>query len=217
MAPRRLNLDAIDASLRDVQREFAAINGRLDVRRDAMTDQVRENMMDGYEYVDEIVAEGSKLEHLGHSADWLELNTRVLCGTSNGERERYSAHLASTERHFYQKTGGGIGSVMDWLERHANESACQRAAGTYILILSRPQLYIEGNHRTGALVMSYLLAAAGRPPFVLSVENAQAYFDPSTLVTETRKKSLQMLVRLPGLKQRFAQLLEESADERHLV
>jgi hypothetical protein len=34
--------------------------------------------------------------------------------------------------------------------------------------------------------MSYILAREGRPPFVLTAENARAYLDPSTLITETR-------------------------------
>jgi hypothetical protein len=50
--------------------------------------------------------------------------------------------------------------------------------------VSEPQLLIEGNHRTGALVLSYILAREGRPPFVLTAENAKAYLDPSTLITE---------------------------------
>jgi len=48
---------------------------------------------------------------------------------------------------------------------------------------------ICASHRTGVLVMSYILAREGRPPFVLTVENAKAYFDPSTLIIKTRKHS----------------------------
>jgi hypothetical protein len=44
----------------------------------------------------------------------------------------------------------------------------RRAAEVYIYILSEPQLFIAGNHRTGALVLSYILAREGRPPFVLT-------------------------------------------------
>jgi hypothetical protein len=84
-------------------------------------------------------------------------------------------------------------------------------------MLSRPQLYIEGNHRTGALVMSYMLAREGKPPFVLSSSNAKAYFDPSSLVTTTRKGSIAMLIRLPKLKKRFAKLLKEEADPDYLL
>ena len=87
----------------------------------------------------------------------------------------------------------------------------------YISILSEPQLFIEGNHRTGALVMSYILAREGRPPFVLTAENAKAYLDPSTLITETRKHSLVALFRIPKIKRYFAQFLKEQADRKYLI
>ncbi len=48
----RLNLPAIEASLRDVQRDFDRINERLDEYRDPMTDEVVANMMAGYDGVD---------------------------------------------------------------------------------------------------------------------------------------------------------------------
>jgi hypothetical protein len=65
--------------------------------------------------------------------------------------------------------------------------------------------------------MSYMLAREGLPPFVLSVANAKAYFDPSTLVKETKKHGLRRLIRVPKLRKRFAELLKEHAEERYLL
>ena len=84
-------------------------------------------------------------------------------------------------------------------------------------MLSEPELFIEGNHRTGALVMSYILAREGRPPFVLTAANAKGYLDPSTLVTETRKPSIVAMFRLPKIKRYFATFLEEHSDRNYLV
>jgi hypothetical protein len=91
------------------------------------------------------------------------------------------------------------------------------AAGLYVRALSKPQLFIEGNHRTGALLASYVLLRNGKPPFVLTVENALAYFDPSTVIRNTDKLGLMALFRLPGIKKRFAQFLEDQADPRYLL
>jgi hypothetical protein len=99
---------------------------------------------------------------------------------------------------------------------HAHESAWRRAAGIYVRILSRPQLYIEGNHRTGALIMSYILGRAGKAPFVLTVDNAKAYLDPSTLIKEMKKTATNMLMKLPRMKKRFARFLEDHADAQYL-
>jgi hypothetical protein len=97
--------------------------------------------------------------------------------------------------------------VAEWWERHAGEPAWFRAAGVYVRMLSTPQLFIEGNHRTGALVMSYILLREGLPPFVLSVDNAAAYFKSSTALRDIRKHSPAALFRLPGIRRRLAALL----------
>jgi hypothetical protein len=52
---------------------------------------------------------------------------------------------------------------------------------------------------------------------VLTAENAKAYLDPSTLITETRKHSLVALFRIPKIKRYFAKLLKEQADPKYLI
>jgi hypothetical protein len=208
----RLNLKAIDASLSAVQADFDRINRTLSTPRDPMTDMVRRNMMDGYRMVDDALASGLDPFEVGHSQWLLELNTCVLCGQDVERRREFSIHIASTEQHFYEQDG-----VMEWLAHHRDDNVWFRAAGVYVYILSQPQLYIEGNHRTGSLIMSYILAREGQPPFVLSIENAKAYFDPSTLVKDARKHSLGMLFTMPKLKKRLARLLEDNGAPDYLV
>ena len=84
-------------------------------------------------------------------------------------------------------------------------------------ILSKPQLFIEGNHRTGVLVASYVLLRNGLPPFVLTVENARTYFDPSTVIRETNKLGPLALFRLPGIKKRFARFLQDQPGSDYLL
>jgi prophage maintenance system killer protein len=217
MRPFLLNLPEIDSSLRAVQAEFGRINATLYAQRDVMSDEVRVNMMAGYRRVDDALASGIDLFELGNSKRLLELNILVLCGTDPDRRKDFARHIASTEQRFYEQEGGGIGTLMEWLQRNNGDDVFRRAAGVYIHILSRPELYIEGNHRTGALIMSYMLAREGKPPFVLSVDNAKAYFDPSTLMQATRRQSLRMLIRLPKLRDRFASMLKDTADSSYLI
>ena len=98
--------------------------------------------------------------------------------------------------------------MVEWHAGHADEPAWSRAAGVYVRMLSTPQLFIEGNHRTGVLVMSQILMSAGRPPFVLSAANARAYFEASTALRNTHKNSPVALFRLPGIRRRLAALLQ---------
>lgn len=217
MTPARLNLQAIDASLCAVQADFGRINRTLAMPRDPMTDEVRANMLAGYRFVDEALARGLDAFGLGQSGWLLELNTLVLCGTDEAKRREFEPHIAATARHFYGHDGDGVGAFIGWLERHRADSVWRRAAGAYIHILSQPQLYLEGNHRTGALIMSYILAREGQPPFVLSVGNARAYFDPSSLIKATHRDGLGLLLRMPKLKKRLAALIKNHAGERFLV
>ena len=212
-----MDLRAVETSLRRVQREFDRINERLSARRDPLDGAVIDSMMAGYAFVDTLVAEGIDLFALGSSKHLLELNALVLCGTSPARRQTYARHLEATERRFYEERQGGVGDLVEWYARHDDESAWSRAAGAYTRILSKPQLFVEGNHRAGALVMSYILVRDGQPPFVLSVENAAAYFDPSTVIRNTAKNSAAMLFRLPGIRKRLAALLREHSDRRHLL
>jgi hypothetical protein len=41
------------------------------------------------------------------------------------------------------------------------------AAEAYLSIVGQPQLFTEGNHRTGSLIASWINLHAGYPPFVL--------------------------------------------------
>lgn len=60
--------------------------------------------------------------------------------------------------------------------------------------------------------MSYLVARDGCPPFVLSVDNAKAYFDPSSLIKKACKHSIAMRVKIPGLRKNFARLMRKRAN-----
>jgi hypothetical protein len=213
----RLDLAAIERSLRRVQRDFPVINARLKVQRDPMNDEIVERMLAGYAIVDDTLARRIDLFAYGHSAVWLELNKLVLCGKDRDRLSSYAKHLKATEARFYGGEEPGIGAIVEWYARHRKDSAWQRAAGVYVRVLSEPQLYIEGNHRTGALIMSYILARDGKPPFVLSVENAVGYFDPSSVTKGTRKTTFALLFEVPKIKRRFAEFLQGQADRRYLA
>jgi len=173
-------------------------------------------MLDGYGLVDSLMAQRLDLFAMGNLKVFLEMNAVVLCGGDEQTNPQAAAHLAATEQRFYEQEGGGIRDIVEWYTLHRKESPWKRAAGVYVRMLSEPELFIEGNHRTGALVMSYILAREGRPPFVLTAANAKAYLDPSTLITETRKHSLAAVFRLPKIKRYFAKFLKEQADLRYL-
>jgi len=216
MGRNRFNLKAIELSLHHVQREFPQINANLRSRRDSMTDEVLDNMMSGYAFIDWAVADDTDLLDPQYVAGLLELNHIVLCGRDPNSRREHRKHIQATAQRFYTQDEFNIDDILRWYREHTYESAWKRAAGVYVRILSQPQLYIEGNHRTGALLMSYILGRDGKAPFVLTVENALAYFDPSSLIKETNKTPTTLLMKLPRMKKRFARFLEAQADGQYL-
>ena len=207
----------MDTALRGAQAVFGPLQATLTAHRDPLDDRVVENMLAGYAYVDELVAGDVDVLALGNLKHLLELNTLVLCGTSEARRLAYSGHLAATERRFYEEREAGVQDVVEWYERHAESSPWVRAVGLYIRMLSAPQLFIEGNHRTGALVMSWVLLREGQPPFVLTADNAADYFQASALAREVPKHGLRASLRAARLRRRGAALLRQGADPRFLA
>lgn len=199
-----------------MQREFDTINARLRTPRDPMSDEVVERMLAGYAFVDELLESGVRLFTLRHVPLLLKINALVLCGRGARRRDEFAAHLQATETRFYEERAGGVRDLLEWYEMHEGNTAWFRAAGIYIRVLSKPQLFIEGNHRSGSLVASWILADAGHPPFVLSVDNAVAYFEPSSVIRDTAKKSPIALFRMPAVRRRLSAFLKEQANPAYL-
>lgn len=211
-----LNLPAIESALRRLQRVFPQINKELFDRRDALDDVVLSNMLEGYAMVDRLLRDGVDIFTMGELHYWLDLNAIVLCGGEAGARARNRRLLEATEARFYEQPDGGIRDIMEWHALNRGKSVWRRAAGVYIRILSDPQVFIEGNHRTGALIMSYVLARENRAPFVLTESNAREYFNPSSVFKTSNKRSVLMRLKMPGLTGALADYLKRQANKAYL-
>ena len=210
------DLPAIERSLREVKANFTTINSQLGTPREPLDRLAVENMMSGYVFIDQLIDGKADLFAFGQLRVFLELNALVLCGRDKQVRLDCAQHLVATDKYFFDNVDGGIRDVVEWHALHSNESAWIRAAGVYIRILSEPELFIEGNHRTGALVMSYILAHDGHPPFVLTAERAKDFFNWSTLFSTKRKSGFFLRWQMRRLSHQFAAFLVTQADPRFL-
>ncbi|BBO82172.1 hypothetical protein DSCO28_27380 [Desulfosarcina ovata subsp. sediminis] len=213
----RIDMGRVEESLRAVQRQFDRINDTLEMRREAMQDNIVTNMLAGYGYVNMLLERDIDPLHPKQLDHFLELNNIVLCGTDPQARFDYSGYIEATKRRFYAQDHFSIANIRAWAEKHRKDTPWKRAAGVYILQISRPQLFEEGNHRSGALLMSCLLVRSGKPPFVLTVDNAKAYFDPSSLAKETHKTFIGMYYKLPKIKKKFSRFLERESKKQMLI
>ncbi len=65
--------------------------------------------------------------------------------------------------------------------------------------------------------MSYLLAREGHAPFVLTEHNARGYFNPSSVFKKSKKHTLVMRFKMPGLTRAFADYLQHQSNNAFLV
>ena len=117
MRPLRLRLGRIEQELIDVQRHFPSINAALKMRRDDFTDDVRQNMLAAYEFLDAIVHDGVDLfSHQGLEA-LLQLNHLVLLGKGYDPRE-FVRHISATREQFFANFRQYVKPIRLWYRKH---------------------------------------------------------------------------------------------------
>lgn len=203
----------IEASLRDFSGQFAEINDTLAMRREVLTAGMVDQIIEGYEFLNSLLAKGMDLFTPAGLNALLEMNHLVLCGSDKTTRTQYYEHLNETRKSFLKK----IRPIKEWvLARKESEDPFRLATGFYTQVLSHPQLFLEGNHRTGNILLNYLLVSRGTPPYVVSVDTARAYLDLSGEIKFTAKDKSLNSIRMAGHRKRFARFLQESVDPVYL-
>ena len=84
----------------------------------------------------------------------LALNERMHYGEDSTLRQEFAAAIDSN----IDKFNVQMEPIAEWYARHAGhgEHPCKLAAETYVSIVGQPQLFIEGNNRTGSLIASWI-------------------------------------------------------------
>lgn len=219
--PERLNLEAIGASLKRVELHWKQIDDELELRgigrKDTpFTATIRMRMMSSFEYLDALLVQQMppfSAESIGHM---LALNNRVHYGTDQQLIAEYTTAIEANAERFYQH----IEPIQIWYEQHTKrgDHPLKIAAEIYVSILGYPQLYIEGNHRTGSLIANWISVYNGFPPFILSVENAIAYFAPSAEIKSfVNKSTWRGQAKLPKYRKSFLKFWESHIDSQYLL
>lgn len=210
----RLDLAAIARAL-DSLRE-AKLRAGLDPTPETAAD-VSRRVLEGYRYVDELLASRIELFAYGGSARILELNLRVLCGVTPERRVAYADHIEATRAWFYDRPGQGVDALNDWVKRHRTATPRAFAAGLIVQIVAAPQLFIEGNRRSSTLLASYVLARSGLPPLVVAPDRIRDYRDVMEGIGAIEHTgSLRSRVALMAAVGRTQGLIESLADRRFL-
>jgi hypothetical protein len=216
----RLNLVEIAHSLQKVENEWPSIDAELRRsgigRKDPFTAALRENMLSAYAYLDDLLAESIEPFCDREIARLLRLNERVHYGNDRRLRKEFTSAIAANAEKFYTN----IEPIHTWHRKHAGrgDHPYKLAAEAYVSIVGQPQVFIEGNHRTGSLIASWINLHSGYPPFVLSVDNALAYFASSAEIKQLADKSTwRGRRRLPKYRKLFRTCWEQLVDPKYML
>ncbi|MBV9580894.1 MAG: hypothetical protein JO057_20120 [Chloroflexi bacterium] len=216
----RLDLCEIDGALLEVERAWPDIDAELQRlkigRKDPFTSVLHSNMLSAYAYLDELVARDiapfspASFEHM------LVLNDRVHYGMNRALMAEFASAIDANAEKFNTQ----IEPIAAWYAKHAGQGdhPCKLAAETYVSIVGQPQLFIEGNHRTGSLIASWINLYNGHPPFVLAVDNAVDYFAPSAAIKQFANRSTwRGRQQLPKYRKSFRIFWEHHVDEKYVL
>ncbi len=211
----KFNLKNVELSLLEVQRNWKKVDNELDFkklgRRDTFDPVIRSRMMDSYKYLDKLLRNEIEPFSTDGISEILELNNIVLYGLDLSLRLEYNKAIVANSEKFNEC----IVPIEKWYRRHmkGEPHPLRVAAEIYVSVLGFPQLFIEGNHRTGNLISNWVSMYYGHPPFVLSVDNAIAYFTPSKEIKRFADKSTwRGRARLPKYRASFKKFWEKNID-----
>lgn len=200
-----------------VLKKWKEIDDELELRKIGRKDtpfdrQLMDNMLIAWEYMDFFIRKKdySLFSDRG-GVDMLEINHRVHYGLNTDLRKEYQKAITATAEKYVKQ----IGPIRRYCKKHCHDSrsAGKVAAEIYIAILGTPQLYIEGNHRSGSIVASWINLVHKKPPFILTVDNAIAFFKPASEIKKFNKRSVwRSMTKLPKYKKDFKIFWEKNCD-----
>jgi len=213
----RFNLHEVENSLLDVEKNWRKIDDELDFekigRRDVFNSVIRDRMISAYRHLDNLLEREVEPFSMEGISQILELNNIVHYGFDFHLRLEYNQAIQFNSEKFDEY----IIPIDKWYKKHmkVKPRPLKAAAEVYVAVLGFPQLFIEGNHRTGNLLANWISMYYGRPPFVLSVENAVAYFKPSKEIKRFANKSTwRGRRRIPKYRASFKKFWEENIDSK---
>ncbi len=211
---KKFNLIQIKKSLVDFKGNFQRINRILDVKREDMTMEIISNIIESYNYLNNLLNKNIDMFSPAGLYSMMELNHIVLCGIDPIKRYEYHKHIQETRKRFQDN----IKPIVKWYKKEkVILTPLKIATIFYIQSLSQPQLFIEGNHRTENIILNYVLITHNKPPFILDTINAKEYFNRSSKIKFSNKGNMVTnLTEFPTLRKEIKKLLEKYIDEKYL-
>ena len=213
---RRLDLQAISQALHGLRQNMEHVNHRLEHDQVSLSTQSVNQIVQAYGLLDHYIGSGLPLLSMGQSREVLALNHCVLFGQESMAGGDYRKALKASEQHFYRVSSPGIGEMIEWYSRHRHQTVWKQAAGVYLNTVGPPQLFLEGNHRTGVLLANYVLARTNKAPLVLDDQLATGWFKLTEDIRERRKKIFEPKYWFRSLDAELADFIQFHVNRRFL-
>ncbi|MFP4011210.1 MAG: hypothetical protein ACLFUM_05880 [Spirochaetaceae bacterium] len=205
------DLERIEQALHGFRSAFSQVNERLSMQREELTDEMVAHILQAYGFLNEMLEKGMDVFTPAGMHGILELNHLVLCGSDPRVRSDYYAHLSATRKRFLKR----IHPIRTYVlkNRKRRRDPHELATVFYSKLLSYPQLFLEGNHRTGNILLNYILSSAGAAPYVPTEADAHIYLNLSGdfKLTE-RDNSFDTTLKMPKYRKQFQTFLREYGD-----
>jgi hypothetical protein len=215
----KFNLLTVEQSLLDVERNWKKIDDELELeklgRRDPFDPAIRGRMMDAYRHLDTLLRKEVEPFSKDGIPEILELNNIVHYGFDLRLRLEFNQAIVANSDKFNEN----IVPIEKWYRKQmkGEPHPLKTAAEIYVAVLGFPQLFIEGNHRTGNLLSNWISMYYGHPPYVLNAKNAIAYFKPSKEIKRFVDRSTwRGRARLPKYRADFKKFWEENIDAKYV-
>jgi len=208
-------LESIREALEGFRASFAEVNSRLTLERELLTSEMVERIVLAYEFLNDLLRKDMDVFTPAGLHAMLELNHLVLCGSDPSVRTGYYSHLTATRKRFLKRIGPVRSYVLKRRDRQRDPH--EIATGFYSRMLSYPQLFLEGNHRTGNILLNFLLISAGAAPYVPTEAHAHLYLNLSGdfKLTE-RDNAFDTTLKMPKYRRQFQTFLTEYGDTRYV-
>lgn len=213
----RPDLKQIEASYDNVLKNWHEIDDSLELTKVGRKDQpfdkpLMENMLLAWDFIDFFIKKKdySLLSRKG-GPDMLEINHLVHYGVNDSLRYEFKKSIEATTEKFSRQ----VVSIRSYYRKKMKHDtpAYHMAANIFIAIIGMPQLFIEGNHRSGSIIASWVNLVNEKPPFVLTAENAVAFFKPAQEIKKFDKRSLwRSMTQLPKYKRDFKSFWKSHCD-----
>lgn len=213
VVPASIDLDAVATALANLA---ASAPGGASAGRERFTDEVLRWMVEGYALLDRLVAERIDIFSVPGAARLLELNDRVLYGTSPARRHDFAEAIAAASHRFRADYTEGAGAFCDWASVARGSDATRFAAAVFVRIVSAPQLFSEGNQRTATLAASHALLTAGLPPLVVTTANRAEFASAAAAARAVSRDAWNAPIQSWLSRLRVERLLAGSRDPRFL-